>query len=123
MIGSLGHPLSPDEQYRIALARVVLHDPSIVIIEEPAAPLDDQIKPLIDDTIDRLARNRTLLFLPHRLSTIRKCDLVVLLHNGRLEDMGSPRELSKRSKLFRHIQYVEFNKFATGEIEVGQFEG
>ena len=123
VIGPLGHYLSPDEQYRIALARVWLHDPSIVIIEEPATPLDDEIKPLIDDTIDRLARGRTLIFLPHRLSTIRKCDHVLVLHNSRLEDQGPPRELQERSKLFRHIQYVEFNQFATGEIEAGQMEG
>jgi ABC-type multidrug transport system fused ATPase/permease subunit len=123
LLGPLGHYLSPDEQYRIALARVWLHDPSIVIIEEPTTSLDDDIKPLIDDTIDRLARGRTLIFLAHRLSTIRKCDHVLVLHNGRLEDQGPPRELSARSKLFRHIQYVEFNQFATGEMEAGQMEG
>jgi ABC-type multidrug transport system fused ATPase/permease subunit len=123
LLGPLGHYLSPDEQYRLALARVWLHDPSIVIIEESTTPLDDDIKPLVDDTIDRLSRGRTLIFLPHRLSTIRKCDRVLVLHNGRLEDQGTPRELQARSKLFRHIQYVEFNQFATGEMEAGQMEG
>ena len=55
VIGPLGHYLKPDEQYRIALARAYLHDPSIVIIEEPNVPLDDDTKHLIDDTIARLA--------------------------------------------------------------------
>jgi ABC-type multidrug transport system fused ATPase/permease subunit len=120
VIGPLGHYLRTDEQYRIALARAFLHDPSVVIIEEPLATLDDEVKQLIDDTIDRLAPGRTLIFLPHRLSTIRKCDQVLVLHNGRIEAAGAHRDIHSHNKLYRHIQYVEFNQFATGEIEAGQ---
>ncbi len=120
VIGPLGHPLSVDEQYRIALARAFLHDPSIVVIEEPIEPLEETIKPLIDDTVDRLAPNRLMIFLPHRLSTIRKCDQVIVLHNGRVEAAGNPRDVHGQSKLYRHMQYMEFNQFATGEIEAGQ---
>ncbi len=120
IIGPLGHFLKPDEQYRLALARAYLHDPAIVIVEELAAQLDEDTKHLIDDTIARLAANRTLIFLPHRLSTIRACDHVIILHNGRIEASGHPRDLQGESKLFRHLQYVEFNQFATGEIEAGQ---
>ena len=120
VIGPLGHFLRADEHYRIALARAYLHDPSIVIIEEPAAPMDDDTKHLIDDTVGRLGQDRTLIFLPHRFSTIRSCDQVVVLHNGRLEAAGPPRDLQGTSKVYRHLQYVEFNQFATGEIEAGQ---
>jgi ABC-type multidrug transport system fused ATPase/permease subunit len=119
IIGPLGHPLPLDQQFRIALARAVLHDPSIVIIEEPDQPLDDDVKHLIDDTLDRMAKGRTLLFLPHRLSTIRKCDLVLVVHNGKLETLGHPRDLHTQSKLYRHIQYLEFNPFAANEFEPG----
>ncbi len=120
VIGPLGHYLTPDEQYRIALARAYLHDPSIVIIEEPTVPLDEDTKNLIDDTVGRIAQGRTLILLPHRLSTIRSCQQIVLLHNGRVETIGNPRQLQNDSKLFRHLQYLEFNQFATGDIEVGQ---
>lgn len=123
VIGPLGHYLKPDEQYRIALARAYLHDPSIVIVEEPSVSLDDDTKHLIDDTVSRLARNRTLIVLPHRLSTIRSCDQIIILHNGRVESVGQPRRLQSDSKLFRHLQYVEFNQFATGDIEAGQMNG
>jgi ABC-type multidrug transport system fused ATPase/permease subunit len=123
IIGPLGHYLNADEQYRIALARAFLHDPSIVIIEEPDVALDDDIKHLIDDTIDRLAPGRTLIFLPHRLSTIRRCDQVIVLNAGRVDAVGPPREVHGQSKLYRHIQYVEFNQFATGEVEAGQMGG
>jgi ABC-type multidrug transport system fused ATPase/permease subunit len=120
IIGPLGHYLKPDEQYRIALARAYLHDPSIVIVEEPNVPLDDDTKHLIDDTVARLAQGRTLIILPHRLSTIRSCQQIVVLNNGRVDSVGQPRQLQSESKLYRHLQYVEFNQFATGEIEAGQ---
>ncbi len=120
VIGQLGHYLSTDEQYRIALARAYLHDASIVIIEEPNVMLDDDTKHLIDDTVARLALGRTLIILPHRLSTIRSCNQIIVLQNGRIESIGQPRELQNDSKLYRHLQYVEFNQFATGDIEAGQ---
>jgi ATP-binding cassette subfamily B protein len=122
IIGPLGEYLKPDQQYRIALARAFLHDPSIVIIEEPDATLDDDTKAYVDDTVARLAPGRTLIMLPHRLSTIRSSDRVILLHNGKLEASGTPAEV-KAAKLFRHLQYVEFNQFAAGEIEAGQMGG
>jgi ABC-type multidrug transport system fused ATPase/permease subunit len=120
IIGQLGHYLRPDEQYRVALARAYLHDASIVIIEEPAVPLDDDTKHLIDDTVARVSQGRTLIILPHRLSTIRSCNQIIVLQNGRIESVGQPRELQNESKLYRHLQYVEFNQFATGDIEAGQ---
>jgi ATP-binding cassette, subfamily B, bacterial len=122
VIGPLGEYLRPDQQYRIALARAFLHDPAIVIIEEPNETLDDDTKAYVDDTVARLAPGRTLIMLPHRLSTIRSSDRVILLHNGKLEATGTPAEV-KAAKLFRHLQYVEFNQFAAGEIEAGQMGG
>ncbi len=122
-IGPLGSYLKPDQQYRIALARAYLHDPSIVIIEEPSFSLDDDTKAYVDDTVARLAPGRTLIMLPHRLSTIRSSDRVIVIHNGRLESVGSPREVNGESKLYRHLQYMEFNQFAAGEIEAGQLGG
>ena len=121
-IGPLGEYLTPDQQYRIGLARAALHDPSIVIIEEPHAPMDDEIKPLLDDTLARLSTGRTVIILPHRLSTIRSCDQVLVLQNGRLDASGPPREVRTSSKLYRHLQYMEFNQFATGEVEAGQMD-
>ena len=119
-IGPLGHYLKPDEQFRIALARAYLHDPSILIVEEPNTPIDEDTTHFIDDTLSRLSIGRTLIILPHRLSTVRSCDHVIVLQNGRVEDFGSPHQLQSESKLFRHLLYTEFNEFASGEIEAGQ---
>jgi ABC-type multidrug transport system fused ATPase/permease subunit len=119
VIGPLGHYLTPDQQFRIALARAYLHDPSIVILEEPATPLDDDTKQFLDDTLARLAEARTMIILPHRLSTIRSADQVIVLHNGQVEDIGSPAQLQAESKLFRHLLYLEFNEYVSGELEAG----
>jgi ABC-type multidrug transport system fused ATPase/permease subunit len=120
VIGPLGHYLKPDEQYRIALARAYLHDPSILIIEEPNTALDDDTRNFLDDTITRLSVGRTVVMIPHRLSTVRASDHVLVLNNGHVADFGPPGQLQSTSKLYRHLMYVEFNQFATGELEAGQ---
>src|SRR5262249_27777702 len=73
-IGEMGHALTSSERFRIALARAILRDPALLVIEEPVTPLDDDTKSLLDDTLARLLPGRTAIFLPHRLSTIRTCD-------------------------------------------------
>lgn len=111
-IGELGQNLNVGEQFRIALARAILRDPALVIIEEPTIALDDDAKAMIEDTYNRFLPERTTLFLPHRLSTIKSCDRVYVLHKGRIEAAGVHRDLLNTSDLYRHIQYLEFNVFA-----------
>ena len=111
VIGEMGHPLKPGEMFRIALARAILRDPPLLVIEEPDVPLDDDTKALIDDTFQRVLPGRTVLFLPHRLSTIKSCDRVFVLHEGRIVDQGEHRDLIQSNDLYRHIQYLEFNEF------------
>src|SRR5205823_11449512 len=91
-VGELGHALSASEQFRIGLARAILRDPALVIIEEPDVNLDDDIKALIDDTMSRFLPGRTAIFLPHRISTIRSCNNLYLIHKGRIEASGVHKE-------------------------------
>jgi ATP-binding cassette subfamily B protein len=111
-IGEMGHALNTGEQFRIALARAILRDPALLIIEEPESMLDDDTKALLDDTFGRILPGRTVIFLPHRISTIRRCERIFLLHKGRIEAAGEHRELLTQSELYRHLQYLEFNIFA-----------
>ena len=112
MVGEMGHALTAGEKFRLALARAILRDPAIFIIEEPATPLDDDNKDMIDDTLNRVLPGRTVLFLPHRLSTLRNCDRVYLLHEGEIKAAGDHRDLLANNDLYRHLQYLEFNEFA-----------
>jgi ABC-type multidrug transport system fused ATPase/permease subunit len=111
-IGELGHPLTVSEQFRIALARAILRDPALVIIEEPEQALDDDTKALLDDTFNRFLSDRTCIFLPHRISTIRSCDQLFLLHKGRAVASGVHKELLQHNPLYRHLHYIEFNEMA-----------
>jgi ATP-binding cassette subfamily B protein len=111
-IGELGTSLRPGEQFRIALARAILRDPALFVIEEPPTPLDDETKHLLDDTFARVLPGKTVLFLPHRISTIRSCDRLYLIHRGKVEAVGDHRELVARNHLYKHLHYLEFNEFA-----------
>jgi ABC-type bacteriocin/lantibiotic exporter with double-glycine peptidase domain len=66
----------------------------------------------MDDTLSRVLPGRTAIFLPHRVSTIRSCSRVLLLHRGQVEAAGEHRELIAANQLYRHLQYIEFNEFA-----------
>jgi ATP-binding cassette subfamily B protein len=111
-IGELGHSLSVSEQFRIALARAILRDPALLIIEEPEAALDEDTKSLLDDTYNRILTGRTCIFLPHRISTLRSCDTVFLVHKGRVVASGGHKELLAANQLYRHLHYLEFAEVA-----------
>jgi ATP-binding cassette subfamily B protein len=109
-IGELGHSLSLSEQYRIALARAILRDPALLIIEEPEAELDEDSKNLLDDTLARLLPGRTAIYLPHRISTLKSCNTIYLMSKGRIIASGTHKELLAANKLYRHLHYLEFNQ-------------
>jgi ATP-binding cassette subfamily B protein len=112
-IGDMGHPLNVGEKFRIALARVILREPALFIIEEPPAYyLDEDTCDLLDDTFARVLTGRTVIFLPHRMTTIQSCDEILLIHKGRIEARGTHDSLTQRSPLYRHLYYLEFNDFA-----------
>ncbi len=109
-IGELGHSLTVDQQFRIALARAILRDPALLIIEEPSVTLDEDVKNLLDDTFTRMLPGRTAIFLPHRISTIRSCDQLFLVHKGHVVAAGVHKELLTENPLYRHLHYLEFNE-------------
>ena len=111
-IGDMGHALKLGEKFRVALARALLREPAILVIEEPATPFDADTKAMFDDTIQRVLAGRTLIFLPHCLTTIRTCAQVFLLSQGSIKASGEHRELLANSDLYRHLHYIEFNESA-----------
>ncbi|QVL34396.1 ABC transporter ATP-binding protein [Telmatocola sphagniphila] len=111
VIGEFGHSLSIGQLYRIALARCILRDPSVLLIEEPVIPLDDETKELLDDSEDRFLQKRTVIYLPHRISTLKSCDMLHLVNEGRIEASAKHRDLLHESPLYKHLYYMEFNQF------------
>lgn len=111
VIGEHGERLDAGQGFRLGLARAILRNPSLLIIEEPNEALDEDTKSLLDDSYSRIVRGRTVIFLPNRLSTLRRSESVVFLHRGKVEAHGTYHDLVKRSSLFRHWEYMHFNQF------------
>ncbi|MBA4186587.1 MAG: hypothetical protein C0467_01075 [Planctomycetaceae bacterium] len=106
VVGQHGHDLKIGERFRLALARALLRDPSILIIEEPAGSVDEDTLALLDDTLERAAAGRTLIFLANRLSTLQGVDRVFLLREGRLVASGTHDELWENNEHYRRLQMI-----------------
>lgn len=111
MLGEHGEQLDAGQAFLLGLARAVLRDPALLIIQEPDSAMDDDAKALVDDAYSQILRDRTVIFLPTRLSTLKRADRVVLLHKGRVEAAGKQPDLVKSSPMYRHWEYMRFNEF------------
>jgi ABC-type multidrug transport system fused ATPase/permease subunit len=105
-VGEHGYTLKPGERFRIALARALLRDPSLLVIEEPAGPTDADTPALLDDTLERAGAGRTVIILAQRLSTLREADRVFLIQDGKLEASGTHRDLWQTSEAYRRLHVM-----------------
>lgn len=110
-IGPGGRTLAPIAAFLLGLARAVLAAPSLLVIEEPPQPIDDESDTLIQTAIDQVSKNRTVIVLPTRLLTLRDADSVCVFHEGKLHAQGVHAELLKGNDLYRHLNYELFNPF------------
>ncbi|MGL6075629.1 MAG: ABC transporter ATP-binding protein [Fimbriiglobus sp.] len=106
-IGDLGHSLKTGERYRIALARAILRDPSILLLQESAEALDADSLVLIDDTLARMDEKSTVLFLARRASTLQQADQVLVLQNGKLVASGRHQDLLQGNELYQQLHFKQ----------------
>lgn len=100
IVGEKGYSLSGGERQRIALARALIHDPRILILDEATAALDTETEKLVQDAVSNIMQGRTTIAIAHRLSTLRDADRIIVFDHGRLAEMGTHRELLDRRGIY-----------------------
>jgi len=107
-VGERGVTLSAGQRQRIAIARVMLERPRVLILDEASSSLDAESEQPVQDALDRLMTDRTTLVIAHRLSTVIRADRIVVLDEGVIEDQGSHAELLERSPVYRRLYQRQF---------------
>ena len=110
VVGERGYRLSGGEKQRVALARVILKDPQILILDEATAHLDSESEALIHEALERVMVGRTSLVIAHRLSTIQAADRILVLDEGRLVEEGSHAELVASGGLYARLHHTQFRR-------------
>ena len=114
LVGERGYRLSGGEKQRLALARVLLKSPAIVILDEATAHLDSETELLIQQALAEALAGRTSLVIAHRLSTIQAADQILVLDEGRIVERGTHTELVARDGLYRELYLTQYARTATG---------
>ena len=118
--GERGYRLSGGEKQRLAIARVLLMDPRILILDEATSALDTETERLVQEALERATRDRTTIAIAHRLSTIRSADVIFGVEDGVLVEQGSHEELLEAGGLYARL-YIE--QFGSGQIEARFTDG
>ena len=108
VIGELGLKLSGGERQRLSIARALLKDPPILILDEATSSLDSESERLVQDALERLMAGRTTLVIAHRLSTIHKADRIVVLVNGGIAEQGTHNELLQLKTEYHKLYTLQF---------------
>ena len=113
VVGERGYRLSGGEKQRLALARVILKDPRILVLDEATSSLDSESEALIQEALKHVMAGRTSIVIAHRLSTILAADLILVMDRGRIVESGKHHELLDRGGLYAHLYQTQFNRAAS----------
>ena len=112
VVGERGYRLSGGEKQRLALARVILKDPRILVLDEATSSLDSESETLIQDALKRIMVGRTSIVIAHRLSTILTADLILVMNHGRIVERGTHTELMEHRGLYVRLYETQFHRQA-----------
>lgn len=101
VVGARGMKLSGGEKQRISLARALLKNPEVLILDEATSALDSESEKLIQESIAKLSRSKTIIIIAHRLSTVANADKIIVIENGEIVEEGNHKELLKKNKVYK----------------------
>jgi len=110
IVGERGYRLSGGEKQRVALARVILKNPRILVLDEATSHLDSESELLIQEALKRVMAGRTNIVIAHRLSTILAADMILVFDRGKIVERGTHRELLAQSGLYTHLYETQFSR-------------
>jgi subfamily B ATP-binding cassette protein MsbA len=122
MIGERGQRLSGGQRQRLAIARAILRDSPILILDEATSSLDSESEMLVQDALSNLMLNRTSFVIAHRLSTVRRADLIVVLERGTIVEAGAHDELMARGGAYAKLYELQLQEDPTIEVGSGNEE-
>jgi ATP-binding cassette subfamily B protein len=123
IVGERGITLSGGQRQRVAITRALLMNPRILILDDSTSSVDTQTEKLIQSALDKLMEGRTTFVIAHRLSTVRRADMIVVMDKGRIVQRGTHKELLRHGGLYRKIYDLQLKgheKFAEEMDELGQ---
>lgn len=103
LIGENGTKLSGGERQRISIARALLKDAPIILLDEATASLDVENETKVQEALSTLLANKTVLVIAHRMQTVQSADKIIVLENGRVKEEGAPESLYKQNGLYHHM--------------------
>lgn len=121
-IGERGLKLSGGQKQRIAIARALLKDAPILVLDEATSSLDTKSERLVQQALERLMQNRTTLIIAHRLSTIEQVDRIITLKKGRVDEMGTPDDLAKTDGIYAELLRLQTQHSGASTEELKAYE-
>jgi len=105
-----GSNFSGGQRQLLSLARVLVYQPEILVMDEATSSIDTETEALIQDALEKVMRDRTCLLIAHRLSTIRNADRIIVLHHGEVREVGSHAELMDRQGIYYRLYQLQYER-------------